>query len=297
VIPDRLTESAHALTTRQVFRMPLEQVMLLQRAKHPDVPIPIFAKRAIEYLKKKGISPRSSLVVPVDSAHIRRGMEEEGLFRKSGSMDQITWAIENLDRGTTITPFRFLELVRSRCRLMASDCDFDFLTKVRDPHTVAGLLKKFIREIPGSLLTQESGEKFLAAVGTGLEFVFFFFFFSFCRERHASLSEKSCLIGTHRHRAESENAMETVRALLKTLPLWNRELLREIIGLGHTVINNACTKMNSNNLAIVLGPNLWVTSGQNTILQDSKAVVELTELLVAKYPVFFPVRGFFFFFF
>ena len=46
-------------STAQVFRQPLEHVMLVQHAKYPELPIPIFARRALDVLRKTGVPSRA----------------------------------------------------------------------------------------------------------------------------------------------------------------------------------------------------------------------------------------------
>ncbi len=66
--------------TQQVFKLPLEVVIAYQRQKYPDAIIPVFMRRSLDYLRKFGL-------------------DEEGIFRKSGAYDQINAAIEALDKG------------------------------------------------------------------------------------------------------------------------------------------------------------------------------------------------------
>lgn len=68
----------------QVFRCPLEIVIAIQQRKYPDQIIPVFLRRGLDILRKNGMS-------------------EEGLFRKSGSTGDINWAIETLDKGTSVS--------------------------------------------------------------------------------------------------------------------------------------------------------------------------------------------------
>jgi len=193
-------------TDAQVFRISLDLVIAIQKSKYPDVNVPIFFNKALDYIRRFGIT-------------------EEGIFRKSGSTEQINWAIEALDK----------------------DFDTDILQKVKDPHTIAGILKRFIREIPGSLLTVELGEKFFAVNGK-LDFV------------------------------------PQVRSLIQALPLPNACILREMIKLCFDITKIPETKMHSSNLAIVIGPNLWTSiSKEGPLFGESKQVIELTEALITKY--------------
>jgi len=192
-------------TDAQVFRISLDLVIAIQKSKYPDVNVPIFFNKALDYIRKFGVT-------------------EEGIFRKSGSTEQINWAIEALDK----------------------DFDTDILQKIKDPHTIAGILKRFIREIPGSLLTVELGEKFFSVNGRS-DFV------------------------------------PQVRTLILALPLPNATILREMIKLCNDITKIPETKMHSSNLAIVIGPNLWTSiSKEGPLFGESKQVIELTEALITK---------------
>jgi hypothetical protein len=74
------------------------------------------------------------------------GLEIEGLFRKSGSASQIEYFREQYDQGITVD-----------------------LRGCPDPHTVAGLLKLYLRELPEPLLTFDMYDKVVNVLGsTGL---------------------------------------------------------------------------------------------------------------------------------
>lgn len=123
----------------QVFRCPLDVVIAIQRSKYPDLIIPVFVRRSLDILRKN--------------------MSEEGLFRKSGSVGDINWAMETLDKGTD----------RPRSFPLAhgwrSDFDADIFTRIKDLHTLANLIKRFIRDIPGSVMPHEVEEAVRAAMG------------------------------------------------------------------------------------------------------------------------------------
>ena len=50
--------------------------------------------------------------------------------------------------------------------LLAADFDADIFSKIKDLHTVANLVKRFIREVPAALLTQDQEDRMRAAMGT-----------------------------------------------------------------------------------------------------------------------------------
>ncbi|UYV79975.1 ARHGAP17 [Cordylochernes scorpioides] len=68
------------------------------------------------------------------------GVEEEGLFRIAGSPSKMKRMKGAMDAGL-----------------------FHMLDDVRDPHTVAGLLKTYLRQLPEPLLTYELYDEWLAA--------------------------------------------------------------------------------------------------------------------------------------
>jgi hypothetical protein len=70
----------------------MHAVIQQQVQKYPDLAIPIFARKCLDYIRKIA-------------------QDEEGIFRKNGSVEQINWAIENLDKGMPLKLFSTSPLV------------------------------------------------------------------------------------------------------------------------------------------------------------------------------------------
>jgi hypothetical protein len=72
-------------------------------------------------------------------------VDQVGLFRLSGSLTEVKALREKFDRGEVV--------------------DFGNLEHVKSPHTVASLLKMWLRELPEPLATFELYDCFIAANG------------------------------------------------------------------------------------------------------------------------------------
>lgn len=100
----------------------------------------------------------------------------EGIFRLSGFQDEVRHIKSLYDQGSFYT---FSDDLRSSVGKPTN------LSKVTDPHVVAGVLKQYFRQLPGSeslyllthsmtetveaILTWELYECFIAAIGTSLD--------------------------------------------------------------------------------------------------------------------------------
>jgi RhoGAP domain len=101
-----------------VFGIPLRLLLATARERGND--IPSIVEKAITFL-------------------VANGLTLEGIFRKSGSADQISFHRAQMDEG--------------------GEPDFE---SEADPHVVAGVLKLWIRELPEPLLTYELYDAWLA---------------------------------------------------------------------------------------------------------------------------------------
>ncbi|ELR18936.1 RhoGAP domain containing protein [Acanthamoeba castellanii str. Neff] len=129
-----------------------------------------------------------------------RGVELEGIFRVSGSTALLNELKQRFDRG--------------------EDVDLGFA----EVHTVAGLLKLYLRELPEPLMTFRLYEPFITAV---------------------------------RRSREWTDIGDEVAALVRELPTENYILSARLYTLLGRVAENADKNlMNVNNLAIVVGPNV-----------------------------------------
>jgi len=168
-----------------VFGVPLKSLIERERILYPSISIPIFARKAIDYL-------------------ILHGINEKGIFRISGNFQQMTILQNAIDEGKLTS-------------LDGFDC-----------HVVAGLLKKFFRELPNSLLTSELYLQWVACTRM---------FAYYC----SSIADIS-----------------TVQSILS---MWNRCLAKEFFRLLFVISkNDSINCMNASNLATTNGPNLLFCS-------------------------------------
>lgn len=109
------------------------------------------------------------------------GLEVEGVFRKSGSASLVEYFKEQYDQGKKKSKKetesrertkqerereerREKEIKRSRIPLTSYVGLSVSLKTCPDPHTVAVLLKLFLRELPEPLLTYDMYNKFIASI-------------------------------------------------------------------------------------------------------------------------------------
>jgi hypothetical protein len=132
----------------------------------------------------------------------------EGIFRESGDNSHLTKLVEQIDAGV--------------------DIEWD---KVANKHTLACLLKQYVRELPHPLIPDV--EKYLEV-------------------------------------AEIQNdavKKEKILSLLQNIDIVNFVTLRKLFGLLHEFAdekNSSLSKMNANNLALVWTPNLFRVDGSQT---------------------------------
>lgn len=175
--------------------------------------------------------------------HIRaNGTRVEGLFRLAGNHASIQEMKRLMDSGDTIAWATY------------------------DIHSVANLLKVFLRELPEPLFTFRFFDRWMNAI------------------KFSPASEAS---------SEASNLrMDYILALLSSLPRPNKNLLRYLFSfLNELAINTSeTTKMNAHNLAVVLGPNLIqpgvqpsepvaMMTLQSNIIDLVEIFIELTDTL------------------
>lgn len=104
-----------------------------------------------------------------------------------------------------------------------------------DPHTVASLLKQYLRELPENLLGRDLAQRFEDACG---------------------------------RQAEAEKVSEFQR-LLAEVPPESRLILSWLIThMEHVILREADTKMNIQNISIVLNPTIQVREEKQVVLSD-----------------------------
>eukprot|EP00117_Sycon_ciliatum_P032263 scpid59868/ scgid25056/ Rho GTPase-activating protein 24; Down-regulated in nephrectomized rat kidney \ len=178
------------------------------------------------------------------------GLDEIGLFRQSGRANRIKQFQEMYDRGQYPEFGTSLET---------------------DVHTVASLLKLYLRSIPEAIIPQEYNDSFIAAT-------------RFYRELN------------------SAEGVQVMIGQLKGLPKASYDCLKFVCRFLHTVQEHADkNKMDSSNLAVVFGPNL-VRPGKNQdensiqgvadmikVVKDTGDMNVLTRILIDEHDKLFPV--------
>jgi hypothetical protein len=155
-------------------------------------------------------------------------LELEGLFRVSGSQDEIAIWKEQFNAGKPV----------------------EFSGKMA-PHSVAGLLKAWLRELPEPLLTYQMFDAWMD-------------------------------IATKRLK-KSEKACDLIKSSLKALPDINMAVLTELfLFLRKVVDNSAKNLMTAENVGVVIGPNILSKENQDAITSATvmPAAVNLAAFLV-----------------
>jgi hypothetical protein len=129
----------------------------------------------------------------------------------------------------------------------------------KTPHSVAALLKLFLRELPEPLLTFDLYDCFIAADSVPIP----------------------------------EGRRESIKRVLKMLPQLNLRLLMHlVIFLRAVQQQSAVNKMNAANLAMVFAPNLLRprSNDLSVIVSDSPHAVHILETLIMDFDYLFDVR-------
>ncbi|XP_025085083.1 rho GTPase-activating protein 44-like isoform X5 [Pomacea canaliculata] len=160
------------------------------------------------------------------------GLEEEGLFRIAGAASK---------------------LKKLKAYFDANIVDMEEFST--DPHTVAGVLKQYLRELPEPLLTFDLYPDFMAATQLPME-----------------------------------QRMQALNSTLKRLPACNYNNLRYLIKfLAILAEKSSVNKMTPSNIAIVMGPNLLWSSGETTSnMLTTGAVSSIIETFIIHADRFFP---------
>ncbi|ORY98852.1 hypothetical protein BCR43DRAFT_455175 [Syncephalastrum racemosum] len=176
-------------TSSKVFGVPLEQAIQSSRISDKHE-LPAVVYRCIEYLEAK------------------QATQEEGIYRLSGSAVKIRALKEEFDQGADVN-------------LLESGV-------YHDTHAVAGLLKLWLRELPGSVLTQELLGEFLPVIDL----------------------------------ADRDERIKELGRLVSMLPLANYTLLRILCAHLIRVVQYAETnKMTIRNVGIIFSPTLQIPAG------------------------------------
>ncbi|XP_048850839.1 rho GTPase-activating protein 24 isoform X2 [Brienomyrus brachyistius] len=180
------------------------------------------------------------LVVEQCVAFIRQqGLQEVGLFRQPGQATLVKELQEAFDSGEKPS--------------------FDSST---DVHTVASLLKLYLRELPEPVVPFSQYQDFL-----------------FCGKMI---------------QADRKQGLEELRRLLQELPVVNFNLLQYICQFLYEVQSfSDCNKMSTQNLATVFGPNILRPKAEDpeSIIEGTAAVQQLTAELISEHGVLFVRDG------
>ncbi|ODN05315.1 Rho GTPase-activating protein 21, partial [Orchesella cincta] len=117
-----------------------------------------------------------------------------------------------------------------------------------DVHVVASLIKSFLRRLPDPLLTNDRYPAFIQA---------------------ADENEETCLV--------------KIKELIKGLPIHNYETLKAVVShLKHVAEKGEMNRMDARNLAIVFGPTIVRTAGENfsSMVADMKNQCKIVEAFV-----------------
>lgn len=163
---------------------------------------------------------------------LEMGMEEEGLFRIAGAA---------------------IKLKKLKASFDANAVDMEEFSS--DPHTVAGALKQYLRELPEPLLTYALYDEFMQA---------------------ASLPQ--------------DQRLQTLWTVINKLPKANYNNFRYLIKfLAKLAEKSDVNKMKPSNIAIVIGPNLmWTEKSNAPNMLTTGTVSAITEAVVTHADWFFP---------
>ncbi|KAM9306451.1 rho GTPase-activating protein 24 isoform 2-T3 [Pholidichthys leucotaenia] len=166
----------------------------------------------------------------------QRGLREEGLFRLPGQANLVKELQEAFDCGEK----------------PSFDCNTDV-------HTVASLLKLYLRELPEPVVPFQKYDEFLAC---------------------AKLLSK-----------DDEKGMKELRILVDSLPPVNYNLLKYICRfLDEVQSYSGVNKMSVQNLATVFGPNILRPKIEDpvAIMEGTVLVQQLMAVLIGRHDVLFP---------
>ncbi|KAL4240846.1 Rho GTPase-activating protein 17 [Mactra antiquata] len=160
------------------------------------------------------------------------GLDEEGLFRIAGMASKVKKLKASFDAGVEIEENKDL-----------------------DPHTVAGALKQYLRELPEPLLTFKLFPDFMAAA-----------------------------------QQQADQRLQALWCVVDRLPKPNYDNFRYLIKfLSKLTERSDVNKMTPSNIAIVIGPNLiWSEGDSGPNMMNTGILSLITELIVQHADWFFP---------
>lgn len=181
-------------------------------------------------------APPSALPYMVETviAHMeKKELQLEGIFRVSGSLNDVKQLKANLEKRRNID-----------------------LTKVQNPHTISGVLKLYLRELPKPPMTFELYDAWRVA-------------------------------GMIDSKKSNPLAMACMKEAWRSLPPFNQVLLTRLFFLLHEVSKHSeVNKMSPANLAIVFGPTLLRPEQETveTMLGDAESISRVMETYITQAP-------------
>eukprot|EP01117_Protostelium_nocturnum_P016660 TRINITY_DN6651_c0_g1_i1.p1 TRINITY_DN6651_c0_g1~~TRINITY_DN6651_c0_g1_i1.p1 ORF type:complete len:900 (-),score=261.88 TRINITY_DN6651_c0_g1_i1:44-2743(-) len=168
------------------------------------------------------------------------GLEAEGLFRLSGMAADIETYKNAYDSGKQVT------FVKPAYAQNLGPVDKPL--NPADPHTVAGLLKLFLRELPDPLIGTEMYQQFIDAA-----------------------------------QDSTRPLLDHLLALIQRLPIENQLILKYLCSfLGRVASFSSVNRMNQTNLAIVFSPNLLRPAVYDPVrfMSDNPVINNIVETLI-----------------
>jgi len=185
-------------------------------------------------LLKEGEGPAAIPRIVVECCdYIRKqGLDESGIFRLSGRASRI-----------------------NELRMQYNMAQVFDINAEKEVHAVTGLLKRYLRELPEPLLTQEKFETVLAASTV--------------------------------YSQNQEEGLVVLQQLVRDIPIANSHLLKYLcVFLAEVAAKSDINKMTEKNLAVVFAPSLMQPPEDSTggVLLSSAADIEfVTKMLIENY--------------
>eukprot|EP01132_Coremiostelium_polycephalum_P003681 gene3681-4585_t len=229
---DDLTDLFKTFAKDQLY---LPQHVMTYRPSGKKLP-PIFGAPLEEVINRPDNTGEIPVLFEKGLAYLyRRGLEVEGIFRLSGSNSQIKQLRQGFDSGEEVD-----------------------LDDVEDVHTVAGLLKLYLRELPKPLFPFDTYSSFIEIA---------------------------------KGNAPKQQKIESLKLLLSFLPPANKALAKHLFKfLTKVTENSSVNKMTSVNLSIVFAPNI-LKDGENNVLNivaDAQYVNQVVQLIIENSPFIIP---------
>ncbi|KAH6607178.1 rho gtpase activator rgd1 [Trichoderma cornu-damae] len=192
------------------------------------------------------------------------GLGVEGIYRQSGSMNHINRLKSMFDSGMSASSPAPVA-IQSQVQALDFRNPENFF---HDVNSVTGLLKQFFRDLPDPLFTTEHHSSFINAASKLSPF------------------QPPPLLPKPKHDDEVVRR-DSLHAIINSLPDPNYATLRALMLHLHRVIDNShVNRMNSHNLAVILGPTLMGTDPSTAIADAGWQIKVIDTILVNTYQIF-----------